>query len=53
MRTAREVPGIAALNKGGRAQVNSVSCASPGNCSALGGYTDSAKHYQAFVASKT
>src|SRR5258708_11729026 len=39
-RTAREIPGTAALNRGGHAQVNSVSCSSPGNCSARGGDTD-------------
>jgi hypothetical protein len=52
-RTAREVPGIAALNKGGRAQVNSVSCASAGNCSAGGWYTDGSGHTQAFIVSET
>ena len=36
--TAEEVPGTAALNTGGLAQVNSVSCASPGNCAAGGDY---------------
>ena len=49
---AIEVPGTAALNQGGRAQVGSVSCASPGNCAAGGGYTDSADHGQVFVASE-
>jgi hypothetical protein len=34
--TAQEVPGTAALNIGGAAQVNSVSCGSAGNCSAGG-----------------
>jgi cytochrome c551/c552 len=34
---AEEVPGSATLNKGGYAQIDSVSCASAGNCSA-GGY---------------
>jgi hypothetical protein len=37
-RTARQVPGIAALNTGGFAQLPAVSCASPGNCSAGGSY---------------
>jgi hypothetical protein len=36
--TARKVPGTAALNLGGDAQVNSVSCASPGNCAVVGVY---------------
>jgi hypothetical protein len=35
--TATTVPGLAALNTGGNAQVNGVSCASAGNCVA-GGY---------------
>ncbi len=47
--TAREVPGTATLNQGGNAAVQSVSCASAGNCSAGGGYTDSSGHRQAFV----
>ena len=48
--TAREVPGTAALNQGGQAAVNSVSCASAGNCAAGGFYLDSAGNEQAFVA---
>ena len=36
---AVEVPGLAALNTGGQANVNSVSCASAGNCAAGGYYT--------------
>ena len=36
--TAEEVPGTAALNKAGGAEVSSVSCASAGNCSAGGFY---------------
>ncbi len=51
--TAQEVPGTAALNKGGNAAVGSVSCASAGNCGAGGSYTDSSKHAQAFVVSET
>ena len=47
---AIEVPGTAALNQGGRAIVNSVSCVSAGNCSAGGFYQDGSGHYQAFVA---
>jgi hypothetical protein len=42
------VPGMAALG-GGSAQVNSVSCASGGNCSAGGEYTDTSGAQQAFV----
>jgi hypothetical protein len=49
---AIEVPGLAALNKGGNAGVGSVSCASPGNCAAGGSYADRSGHYnrlQGFV----
>jgi hypothetical protein len=50
---AREVPGFAALDQGQHdGNLNSLSCGSPGNCSAVGLYTDSSGHYQAFVASK-
>jgi len=37
---AIEVPGTAALNLTGSASVNSISCASPGNCSAGGNFTN-------------
>jgi hypothetical protein len=36
--TARLIPGLAALNTGGVAQVNSVACTSAGNCTAVGEY---------------
>jgi len=49
---AREVPGLAALNQGGFANITSVSCASPGTCSAGGSYTDSSGGGQAFVVSE-
>jgi hypothetical protein len=51
--TAIEVPGTAALNRGGDAYIASVSCGAVGNCSAGGFYTDSSGHQQAFVASET
>jgi len=51
--TAKEVPGTAALNTGGNSAVISLSCASAGNCSAGGYYTDSSKHQQVFVAGET
>jgi len=51
--TAIEVPGTAALNRGGTAFINSVSCAAAGNCSAGGFYTDSSGRGQAFVDSET
>ena len=50
---AKEVPGTAALNEGGNAAINSVSCGSAGNCSAGGFYKDSSGHQQAFVVSQT
>jgi len=50
--TARAVPGLAALNQGGSAAINSVSCTSPGNCSAGGYYQDNSGHGQAFVVSE-
>jgi hypothetical protein len=46
---AVEVPGISALS-GGASQVESVSCASPGNCAVGGYYTDEIGYEQAFVA---
>ena len=49
-RAAIEVPGTGALNKGGDAEVNSVSCASAGRCAANGSYTDGSWNQQAFVA---
>jgi len=50
--TAIEVPGTAALNRGGYANLGSVSCASAGNCSAAGFYTDSSGRGQAFVVNQ-
>jgi hypothetical protein len=47
--TAIKVPGLAALNTGGDAQVNSLSCATAGNCAAGGFYRN--RHGQpGFVA---
>jgi len=50
--TAIEVPGTAALNQGGLAEINSVSCGAVGNCSAAGFYVDSSGNFQAFVVSQ-
>jgi hypothetical protein len=50
---AKEVPGTATLNIGGHAAVNSVSCATAGNCSAGGVYLDTATNPQAFVVTQT
>jgi hypothetical protein len=52
-RTAIEVPGIASSNQAGNAEINSLSCGSPGNCSAGGYYTDFYTNLQAFVISET
>jgi hypothetical protein len=52
-RTAKEVPGTAALNTGGGALIASVSCATAGNCSAGGSYTDSSGRSQAFVVNRS
>jgi len=49
---AIEVPGLGKLNAGGNAEVESVSCASAGDCAAGGLYTDGSGFLQAFVASE-
>jgi hypothetical protein len=51
-RKAEEVPGIAALNTGGNAEVLSVSCASAGNCSAGGWHSGAGIGREAFVVSE-
>ena len=51
-RRAIEVPGLAALNRTGYAQVDSVSCASAGNCAAGGIYADRHHKYQGFVVAE-
>ncbi len=54
---AREVPGITGLGAGNSAETGggtaSVSCGSPGDCAAGGGYYDRAGHIHAFVVSET
>jgi hypothetical protein len=49
--TAKET--AAALNTGGNATVNSVSCPSAGNCAAGGSYRDGSGHTEAFVVTET
>jgi hypothetical protein len=44
-----EAPGSAALNVGGGANLNDVSCTSPGDCDAGGLYSDTANSTQAFT----
>jgi hypothetical protein len=50
--TAIEVPGLGALNRGGDAEVVSVSCTSAVNCGAGGFYRDGHRHFQGFVAAE-
>src|SRR5262249_61460022 len=50
-RRAVEVPGTAALNTGGNAEVLSVSCAAAGSCAA-GGFYRASGHLQAFVVTE-
>lgn len=45
-------PGITAANTGFISSITSVSCASPGNCSAAGYYTDNLSRGHLFVASQ-
>jgi hypothetical protein len=49
---AEQIPGLAALNAGGSAQVSSLSCPSTGNCSATGLYEGHAGSVGIFVASQ-
>jgi hypothetical protein len=50
---AEEVPGTAALSKqGGFAAVDSVSCPSPGNCTAVGHYAIGVNGFRPFVVSE-
>jgi hypothetical protein len=51
--SAIEVPGMAALNVGGDAQVASISCARAANCAAGGFFKDGSGHYRAFVVDET
>jgi hypothetical protein len=49
---AIELPGMSALNVS-IADLNAISCSAPGNCSAVGDYTDANKAVQAFVVTET
>ncbi len=49
---AIEVPRLAPLNSGGRAQVMSVSCYSAGDCTAGGSYEDNRHRLQGFLVSE-
>jgi hypothetical protein len=48
--SAEQVPGTATLNAGDSAAVDSVSCGSAGNCSAVGTYTNSSGYVEGFVS---
>jgi hypothetical protein len=48
-RSAEEIPGSGSLNAGGHDAFQSISCSSPGNCSAGGWYDDASGHQQVFV----
>jgi hypothetical protein len=50
--TAIEVPGLAALNTGGNAEISALSCGSAGNCAADGSYATSSNRARAFVVSE-
>jgi hypothetical protein len=50
---AIEVPGTAALNAGSYADVEAVSCATPGNCAAGGYYSNQWGGQEAFVVDET
>jgi len=49
---AQQVPGLAALNKGGYASLSALSCSSAGNCTGGGLYTDGTGAQQGFVVSQ-
>src|SRR5215510_6366123 len=48
--TAIAVPGLGALNQGGLAALNDVSCGSAGNCVAVGSYPEASFHFHAYLA---
>jgi hypothetical protein len=47
------VPGTAALNQGGDGEIQALSCASAGNCSATGTYGTAAGAIEVFVVTET
>ncbi len=49
---AAEVAGTAALNDGGHAAAEAVSCPSAGNCAVSGHYEDASHHFHVYVASE-
>jgi hypothetical protein len=51
--TAEEIPGTAGLNAGGNDELDDVSCASPGDCSGGGVYTDAAGNEELYVVDES
>ena len=51
--TAQEPAGLSSLNSGWGAGIASISCASPGNCTAGGTYAETSGTWQTFVVSET
>jgi hypothetical protein len=51
--TSREIPGAAALNRGGNAEVSSIACGAPGDCVAGGYYSPVNNRYDPFIATET
>jgi hypothetical protein len=51
--TSREIPGSAALNRGGNAEVSSIACGAPGDCVAGGYYSPVNNRYDPFIATET
>ena len=49
---AMAVPGLAALNRGGAADIESLACPSAGNCAALGSYRPSPTRNQVYVVNE-
>ena len=50
---AAQLPGLAALNAGDQAMVNSISCTGGGNCAVGGYYSTASGQQQAFVADES
>jgi len=50
--TARAIPGLAGLNAGGDAEIETISCSSVGNCVLGGQYRDVSGNFQVFVVAE-
>ena len=50
--SAVQLPGLDTLNTGGDAEVYSISCSAPGECTAVGYYSEASGHDQGLVASQ-